>query len=39
VIFNSDQGINTFPSVILAHPKLAIKEIDPDDEEMQALAT
>lgn len=39
VIFNSDQGINSFPAVILAHPKLAQQEIDPDDEEMQALMT
>ena len=39
VIFNSDQGINKYPAVILAHPKLAEQEIDPDDEEMLALAT
>jgi len=39
VIFNSDQGINKYPAVILAHPKLAQQEIDPDDEEMLALAS
>ena len=39
MIFNSDQGINKYPAVILAHPKLAEQEIDPDDEEMLAMAT
>jgi hypothetical protein len=38
VKFNSDQGVGTYPSVVLAHPKLAEQEIDSDDEEKLAAA-